>query len=65
MFSPTKIFSLYPIVFNSFMSITGSLLRPWINIKTNFSVIFVILPSIISIAVILKSIFSIIAVVIH
>ena len=42
-FSPTEIFFSRPIVFSSLMSIIGSDFRPQSK-KTNFSVIFVIIP---------------------
>ena len=44
---PIFICSDNPMLFSSFISITGSDLRPSINKNINFSVIFVILPSII------------------
>ena len=45
--SPIFILSVSPIVFSSFISNTGSLFKPSINKKTNFSVILLIFPSMI------------------
>ena len=45
--SPTLILSVRPILLSSFISRTGSLLRPSTNKKTNFSVTLFIFPLII------------------
>ena len=45
--APNFTLSLRPMLFSSLISNTGSLFKPSINKKTNFSVILLILPSII------------------